>query len=249
MKRIISLILAIMMIASFAVLSVSADDVEIKTVDATGYKDDAESKEAFTVTKKYFAASYTMKAASLAGVEADNGCCGIVFDGSDSNCVLIPYDGTHADGKRGIGIWGGAKVMFGAWWSTPAFGAAANAPIDEFVDKDVTILVLGEVADGKVTVTCYVNGTQVHVWGNENSATAPFAGKIGYVTKLTGQKATFKFAESDTALDKTVFDQAPVTPDQPDEPVAPKTGEATAIVALVSVLALAGVVVASKKRA
>ncbi len=54
----------------------------------------------------------------------------------------------------------------------------------------------------------------------------------------------------DKALDKTVFDEkAPVTPEQPDEPVAPKTGEATAIAALVSVLSLAGVVIASKKRA
>ncbi len=248
MKRIISLILAIMMIASFAVLSVSAD--EIKTIDATGGAA-GENKTGLvaTVTKKYFAVSYTMVAASAAGAKNDNGCCGLYFNDIDDNCIFIPYEEAGTDTQRGLGIWGGPKVVYGKWWGTPDFGAAANNSIADYADKEVTILVLGEVADGNVTVTCYINGNKVTVWGDQESATAAFNGKIQWATKLSDHKATVKFTESDTALDKTVFDQAPVTPDQPDEPVAPKTGEATAIVALVSVLALAGVVVASKKRA
>lgn len=252
MKRIISLILAIMMIASFAVASVSAD--EIKTVEAKGATNGEASWEAgdiATVTKKYFAVSFTMKAAEHAGILDDNGCCGLMFGANDDNCVFIPYDGGNTDTQRTIGIDGAAKVCFGKWWGDPDFGAQNKENvITDLVNKDVTILVLGEKGDdGKTTFSAYINGNQVTVWGGANTATADFGGRIQWAIRLNNVTATCKFTESDTALDKTVFDQAPVTPDQPDEPVVPKTGEATAIVALVSVLALAGVVVASKKRA
>lgn len=42
--------------------------------------------------------------------------------------------------------------------------------------------------------------------------TENFNGQLGWATKLAGQKATFKFVESDKALDKTAFDaKAPTT--------------------------------------
>ena len=254
MKRIISLILAIMMIASLTVLSVSADGVEIKTVEAAGATDGNASWQAgeiATVTKKYFAVSFTMKAAAEAGVVADNGCSGLMFGNNDDTCIFIPYDGGTTDTARKIGIDGVPSVICGKWWGTSDFGVQQRTDISAYVDKDVTILALGTVNDdGTTTISAYVNGNQIKVWGNQDAATATFNGKIQWAIRLNNVTATCKFAESDTALDKTVFDQAPVTPDQPtDKPVAPKTGEATAIVALVSVLALAGVVVASKKRA
>lgn len=264
MKRILSLILAIMMIASFAVLSVSADDVEIKTVEAKGATNGSASLEEgdiATVTKKYFAVSFTMNAAEHAGIHEDNGCCGLMFGDNDNNCVFIPYDGGNTDTQRTIGIDGAAKVCFGQWWGNPDFGAQnKDNVITDLVDKDVTILVLGEKGDdGKTTFSAYINGNQVTVWGGANTATGDFGGRLKWAIRLNNVTATCKFAESDTALDATVFDekapdQGTDTPENPgnpgtDTPVAPKTGEATAIVALVSVLALAGVVVASKKRA
>lgn len=252
MKKILSLILAIMMIATLA-LSVSADEVEIVTKKVAGATDGnaswAGNDKEFTVTKKYFAVSYTMKAALKAGVDADNGCCGLTFgDGDpdvDDNAIFIPYD--HGDGtNRILGCWWGDTnhpyVRFGPWWSNPSFGAEASYEIADLADKDVTILVLGQTNDdGTATITAYVNGTQVKVWGNQDEATGAFDGNIGWAIRLNNTEATLKFAESDKALDKNVFDAE-------DTPAAPKTGEATAVVALVSVLALAGAVVASKKR-
>lgn len=254
MKRILSLILAIMMIASLAVLSVSADGVEIKTVDATGGAEsgsDRSDYEAFTVTKKYFALSYTTVAAKNAGVHEssgntkDNGCIGLTIGSEDYGCLYLPYEGDAVDGKRTLGIWGKEQLLAGKWWGDSNFGKVEGTEIADLVDKEVTILVLGEVDNGTVKITAYINGNQIKLMGGQDVASATdFNGKLGWATKLSNHKATVKFAESDTALDKTVFDAQ-----TPDTPVAPKTGEATAIVALVSVLALAGVVVASKKRA
>lgn len=99
MKRVISLILAIVMIALLAPMAISAD--EIKTVDASAPADAvAEKADQVTITKKYFAVSYTMNYAAKAGKEGNNGCNGLILGGRDGvGCVFLPYDG-KADGQK-----------------------------------------------------------------------------------------------------------------------------------------------------
>lgn len=242
----------------------STDKVNVITKTVAGATDGnaswAGNSSEFTVTKKYFAVSYTMTAALKAGIAADNGCCGLTFsDGdpeTDDSAIYLPYDGTDGT-SRILGCWwddtNHPYVRFGPWWgSNPAFGAEASLAISELTDKEVTILVLGQMnGDGTATVTAYVNGTQVKVWGNQDEATGAFDGNIGWSIKLNNTEATLHFTErDDKPFDQTVFDNIG-NDDQgnTDNPVTPKTGDATAIVALVSVLALAGAVVASKKRA
>lgn len=182
-----------------------------KVIDATGGEEGIwRSGKVATVTKKYFAVSYTMIASKYAGAVSDNGCCGLMFGdneyNNDDNCIFIPYDGGTTDTQRIIGIWDGAKVVFGKWWGIPDFGAVSGVSIEEYVDKEVTILVLGEVYDGNVTLIAYINGTRVNVWGNQDSATAAFNGNLWWATKLSGQKATVKFFESGDPILPTVFD-------------------------------------------
>lgn len=190
--------------------NVSAKD-EIKTIyayGATGGEASWESGDIATVTKKYFAVSFTMNAAEYAGIPTDNGCCGLMFGNTDDTCVFIPYDGDTTDTQRKIGIWGSARVMFGKWWGTSDFGPASNVDISEYVDKDVTILVLGEKNDdGTTTLTAYINGNQVNVWGNQESATATFNGRLQWALRLNDSSAVCKFAESDDILLPTVFDE------------------------------------------
>ncbi len=206
MKKVLSLILAIVMIAMIVPASVitagtTEDTKEMTVSGATNGAASWAAGDIATVTKKYFAVSFTMKAAKYAGITADNGCCGLMFGDNDDTCIFIPYDEPGADGKRGLGIWGGAKVMFGKWWGTSVFGAAANAPIDDYVDKYVTILALGtKNDDGTTTISVYVNGTKVHVWANQEDATAAFNGRLQWAIRLNNVTADIKFMQSDSPM-------------------------------------------------
>ncbi len=201
MKKVLSLILAIVMIAMLVPAAVVTAETIDDTKEMTVPGSTAQTGAIATVTKKYFAVSFTMKAAKNAGVLLDNGCCGIYFGDNDDNCMFIPYEENHTATQRGIGIWGGAKVVFGKWWGIPDFGAAANAPIDEYVDKYVTILALGTMNDnGTATISAYVNGKKVHVWGNQDEATGKFNGKLNWAVKLTGVTADIKFMQSDSPM-------------------------------------------------
>lgn len=230
------------------------DTKKITTTTVAGATDGnaswAGNDKEFKVTKEYFAVSYTMKASTKAGVAGDNGCCGLTFgDGDDNNdnnaAIFIPYDGSDGTNRLLGHTADGAQcpvVRCGPWWATSPYGnCSSGTDISTLADKDVTILVLGHVKDGKATMTAYVNGEQIKVWGDQDEATGAFNGDIGWAIRLNNTEATLKFTESDKPLDKFVFDES-------ETPVAPKTGEAGAFVALVSVFALAGVVIASKKR-
>ncbi len=231
MKRVISLILAIAMIAMFAAIGVSAD--EIQTVDASCESGEKANATEWTVTKKYFAIQYTMKDYQHEGDTGNNGCCGIIINGSDGEaCVFIPYDGATPNNQ----------IKFGPWWdNTKTYGKDNGEGHKEYDitvadGEDAVILLLGEVNGENCTYTCYLNGEQINVWGGDKTFTANFNGQLGWATKLAHSEAEVLFVESDTALGADVFASA-----------APKTGSATAIVAAVAVLALAGAAVASKK--
>ena len=210
MKRVISLILAIVMIALLAPMAISAD--EIKTIDASAPADAEKVKaDEVTITKKYFAVSYTMNYAAKAGKEGNNGCNGIILGGSDAvGCVFLPYDG-KADGQKTAS----GKLKFGPWWNKDAFGKdAGETGLLHYVGQDVTVTLVGSYENKKLTVKAYLNGSSVRAWTKDEYVIDNFNGQLGWATKLAGQKATFKFVESDKALDKTALGEkaaAPVT--------------------------------------
>ena len=214
MKRVISLILAIVMIALLAPMVISAD--EIKTVDAS-CPEDANEKVVhgqWTITKKYFAVSYSMNYVAEAGKKGNNGCNGITLGDNDSTgCVFIPY-GDSGEKKAPNKI-----IWFGPWWNgSSPFGVVndgaekAQVNIADYVGKDITVLLVGSYENKKLTVKAYLNGNQIKAWKADEYAVEDFNGKIGWATKVSGLKATAKFVESDKALDKTAFDaKAPTT--------------------------------------
>ena len=208
MKRIISLILAIVMVALLAPMVISAD--EIKTVDASCPADANEKvvHGQWTITKKYFAVSYSMNYVAEAGKKGNNGCNGITLGDNDSTgCVFIPY-GDSGEKKAPNKI-----VWFGPWWNGDSpFGVVNNGAekaqvnIADYVGKDITLLLVGSYENKKLTVKAYLNGNPIKAWKADEYTVDDFNGKIGWATKVSGLKATAKFVESDTALDKTAFD-------------------------------------------
>lgn len=208
MKKVLSLILAIVMIAMLVPAVVATAENATETTETTdtvettvsSAKDGSEGDIA-TVTKKYFAVSFTMKAAKNAGVPADNGCSGLMFGNNDDTCIFIPYDGGNTDTQRTIGIDGHANVVCGKWWGTSPFGAQERTNIDEYVDKYVTILALGTMnEDGTATISAYVNGKQIKVWGGKTEATGEFNGKIKWAIRLNNVSADVKFMQSDSPM-------------------------------------------------
>ena len=211
MKRVISLILAIVMVALLAPMAVSAD--EIKTFDASAPADaEAVKADQVTIGKKYFAVSYTMNYAAKAGKEGNNGCNGIILGGSDGvGCVFLPYDGVDNGQKVPAG-----KVKFGPWWGDagPFRTNAAETGILRHVGKDVTVTLVGSYENKKLTVKAYINGDSVKAWQADEYVVDNFNGQLGWATKLAGQKATFKYTESDKPLDQYALGgkaAAPVT--------------------------------------
>ena len=206
MKKVLSLILAIVMIAMIVPASVitagtTEDTNEMTVSGATNGAASWAAGDIATVTKKYFAVSFTMKAAAHAGIVADNGCCGLMFGDNDDTCIFIPYDGGTTDTARKIGIDGHAAVICGKWWGTSPFGVQERTHIDEYVDKYVTILALGTMNDdGTATISAYVNGKQIKVWGNQDEATATFNGKLQWAIRLNNVTADVKFMQSDSPM-------------------------------------------------
>ncbi len=242
MKKIISLILVISMIAAFGALTVSAD--EITTIDASTISEDGSKKELFGeklyIEKKYFAVSYTIKGLPAAeGRADDNGCCGIQFnDDSDVShgYVFVFYtpDAANNNSKFGDMVW------FGPWWDQTPCGAA-NAQIrldhDSVVGKDLTIVCYGTFENGTLKVKTTINGDAVKSWGADEFTIENSTGRVNFATKVTNLSATFKFTQSDSPLGADAFDVKE----------APKTGSTVAIVAAIAVISLAGASVASKK--
>ena len=153
--------------------------------------------------------NYAAKAGKVDGDTKDNGCNGIILGGADSvGCVFLPYDGVDGNQKTANKV-----LKFGPWWNTDSFGAKrSDVDASAYVGKDVTILLVGSYENKKLTVKAYLNGTAVKAWGADEFVIENFNGKLGWATKLAGVKATAKFVESDTALDKTAFDaKAPTT--------------------------------------
>ena len=215
MKRVISLILAIVMIALLAPMAISAD--EIKTIDASAPADaEAVKADQVTITKKYFAVSYTMNYAAKAGKEGNNGCNGLILGGSDAvGCVFLPYDAV-VDGQKTPN----GKVRFGPWWNTGSDFSNKQSEVGtlHYVGQDVTVTLVGSYENKKLTVKAYLNGSAIRAWKADEFVVENFNGQLGWATKLAGQKATFKFVESDKPLDKTALGEKAATP------VAIKTG-------------------------
>ena len=208
MKRVISLILAIVMIALLAPMAISAD--EIKTIDASAPADAEKVKaDEVTIGKKYFAVSYTMNYAAKAGKEGNNGCNGIILGGNDGvGCVFLPYDAVDNGQKVPAG-----KLKFGPWWNKDAFGKdAGETGLLHYVGKDVTVTLVGSYENKKLTVKAYLNGSSVRAWTKDEYVIDNFNGQLGWATKLAGQKATFKYTESDKPLDKTALGEKAATP-------------------------------------
>lgn len=138
MKKIVSLILAIVMVAALAPMMISADTDEILVEDATG---PVEEYTKWEITKKYFAMSYVFDFQERQGLHSDNGVCGLwLADGSA--VAAFVYDGTGDDPEKrnnwnsmwarkfdndgnywpdvsGYGTaFNGNMLVFGPWWTT-----------------------------------------------------------------------------------------------------------------------------------
>ena len=215
MKRVISLILAIVMVALLAPMAISAD--EIKTADASCPEDQAEKGNVseWKITKKYFAVSYTMKLDAKAGKTGNNGCNGITLGEGEGSTgagfIFLPYDG-EADGQKTCN----KMLRFGPWWDAANPFGKNNSIIDisgdNLLGKEVTIVAYGSFENGTLKVRTAFNGKEVKSWNADEYTVENFNGNVGYATKLSGLKATVKFVESDKALGKDAFDaKAPTT--------------------------------------
>ncbi len=200
MKKIISLLLAIMMIAALAV-SVSADpydEVQIEGLPegVEGYDVEGASSEMyaelFEVTKRYFVASFTFPLAEKAGTTADNGCIGLTIGDENYQCLYVAHDIQYPDeNMRGPGFEPNdmrAQLRVGQWWGTSAFGAYQINYIDgqdgsigeeSFVGQDITIYVEGKVeledestGAWMVTMKAWINDTPLVLNGGEMEVTA-----------------------------------------------------------------------------
>lgn len=144
----------------------------------------------YTVTKKYFAVSYVMKNYHHTGKTGDNGCCGIVLNGDESNaCVYMTYNGASPSNE----------LYFGPWWNTTEYGSAAKSYSISVTD-DANVTICGEISDGKATYTGYFNGVENGIWGGGSSFTGSFNGKIGWATKLSNSTASLVIRESDKPI-------------------------------------------------
>ena len=201
MKKIISIFLAIMMIAALAV-SVSADpydEVQIEGLPegVTGYDVEGASNEMyaelFEVTKRYFVASFTFPLAEKAGTTADNGCIGLTIGDENYQCLYVAHDIQYPDeNMRGPGFEPNdmrAQLRVGRWWGNAAFpgafqinyldGEEGSIGEESFVGKDITIYVEGKVeledesSDAwMITMKAWINDTPLVLNGGEMEVTA-----------------------------------------------------------------------------
>ncbi len=246
MKKILSLIIAIMMIATFA-LTVSAE--EVKAGNTTGAisvnngvidgSSDGVLGSVILGESDNWEVSMTLTNTidnpeySLLICGKDNDGDGNVIEGPDS-FLQVFFHGSF--GIRWHGCDKGWGNVDGYGWTDEHFVSTGK---DGHISLNVKVKLSGKnleffVDDKKVGDTIVVEDKLM------------FGNVVAIEVKHPGNTiSNVVFTDHNAKVDDTPVDDKPVD----DKPVAPKTGEATSIVALVSVLALAGVVIASKKRA
>ena len=228
MKKTLSFILAIVMIMAIIPVTVFATATPWETVDASGYalddfdtKADVYAPEYKTISKKYFAISYTCTLKEKAGrvtyktddkgtvvqKRANNGCLGLVLGGSDGiGCVYLTYAKPavpkSADTVNQLIC--GRTLQFGPWWgSGVCYNARSATGISQaYMDEEYTIMLYGSYENGTLKVRAAINGVDFDAWGQEEFTIANFNGKLGYATKLSGFAAEVRYLESDSPLTK-----------------------------------------------
>ena len=230
MKKTLSFILAIVMIVAILPVTVFATETPWETVDASGYaledfntagKRDLYVPSKWTISKKYFAISYTCTLKENAGKvtyklndagkvvqdAANNGCIGLVLGGGDgAGCVYLTYANpavaTSADAVKEKPC--GKQLYFGPWWGSGVFfNGRVNYGISQSnVDEEYTILLYGSYEGTTLKVRAAINGVDFDAWGQEEFTVTNFNGKLGYATKLSGFAAEVRYLESDSPLTK-----------------------------------------------
>lgn len=226
MKKILSILIAIMMIASLATLVISADTHETEDGLPEGVRGfDIEGNDSgdyyFEVTKKYFVASFSFTLKDKAGSASDNGCSGLVIGSEDYEIFYFPYDLCFFDADvsgyvSDDGTSYRPRLSVGKWWSTnPYVGEAQAIYLDgkddafeggNLINEEVTVAVECHVdineTDGSWILNidaAYLNGIRILLNGGKESITVPsFESNnyISYALKLTGETAQLRFAQS-----------------------------------------------------
>lgn len=254
MKKIISILLAIMMIAALAV-SVSADPYDEEQIEGLpngviGYDVEGASNEMyqdlFEVTKKYFVASFTFPLAEKAGTIADNGCIGLTIGSENYQCLYVAHDIKYEDeDTRGPGFDPEdlrPQLRVGQWWGTSNFGAMQKNYLDgedgsigegSFVGQDITIYVEGKVEleeEGSdswtVTMKAWINDTPLVLNGGEMEVTAYDFEQNPYVGY--GCKLTGVTAQIKFAQSNAEIDRTVLVNGVPDDTGMPGIGGETA---------------------
>lgn len=236
MKKTLSFILAIVMIVVILPATVFATETPWETVDASGYapedfdykdtngkftKRDLYVPSKWTISKKYFAISYTCTLKETAGKVtyktnsagkvvqdgSNNGCIGLVLGGGDgAGCVYLTYANpavaTSADAVKQKPC--GKQLYFGPWWGSGVFfkGRVNYGISQSNVDEEYTILLYGSYEGTTLKVRAAINGIDFDAWGQEEFTVTNFNGKLGYATKLSGFAAEVRYLESDSPLTK-----------------------------------------------
>ncbi len=233
MKKIIALILAVCMVSMVAVLAlnVQAED-EIITMDASTPSTDGSRKEVwggnYQVTKKYFAASYSLVYTATAGIPTDDGTMGISIDASTNDgFIAIPYwpNSDKVSPRNAAGV-----VWFGPWWGDGPY-AAKNVQVSLDIIEDLVygetleVVVYGSLENGTIKFKTAVNGQDIKSYNADEFSVDNSAGVISYRTRVTGITATFKFTQSDSPLGKDAFEEkaAVTTTAAPATTTAPAT--------------------------
>lgn len=167
MKKILSILLAVMMIASLATLAVSADvydEVEIEGLPEGVHGFDIIGNDSydqlFEVTMKYFVASFTFKLEEQCGNNSDNGCIGLTIGGESYECFYFAHDIHYADeDKRGPGFDDDLRpqLRVGMWW--PDNGSPFGQRQTIYVDGEEDALEGGSLLGEQVTITveCHID--------------------------------------------------------------------------------------------
>ena len=230
MKKTLSFILAIVMILAILPVTVFATENPWETVDASGYapedfntagKRDLYVPSKWTISKKYFAISYTCTLKENAGKVtyklndagkvvqdgSNNGCIGLVLGGGDgAGCVYLTYANpavaTSADAVKEKPC--GKQLYFGPWWGSGVFfkGRVNYGISQSNVGEEYTILLYGSYEGTTLKVRAAINGIDFDAWGQEEFTVTNFNGKLGYATKLSGFAAEVRYLESDSPLTK-----------------------------------------------
>lgn len=227
MKRVLSLVLAVLTVLALIPAAVTAESFDPgfrnDTVDATG---NAANPKAYHIDSKYFAMSYTFTLLTAQPYAAgDNGCVGISLGANEDGVAYIPHEYSNGDGTCwpwincvvGINETGEVAtgehelLVFGPWWAGHNEFCTPNNrsyfPLAPYLNQKINIIVAGEYyggagengAPGKLVVSVYINGEKIKAWGSTRDFVVEnFDGWLGWKTALTGCAATVEYAEADT---------------------------------------------------